>query len=188
MSGSGGQKSSEHGLVSLAVARTRLKFEPLRGINVHAINVKDPVQVRTSGTTSGTRVAEDVAALHLRAGNCDQLGHVEIHGLEALAVVNADGVAEYVELLGESDGAGGYRTDWLTEKDNKFIKQRYVPLADDFKVLGSVLPAGGGNFEIFHPGRYCIVPAESLPMQGNATNAPQSEGAISGALDGATKS
>jgi hypothetical protein len=50
-----------------------------------------------------------------------------------------------------------YRTDWLPPEDHDFIEERYVSLADDFWVLGSVLPAGGGDFEIFHPGRYRIV-------------------------------
>jgi hypothetical protein len=32
-----------------------------------------------------------------------------------------------------------------------------VPLADDFHVLGSALPKGGGTFEIVHPGRYVFL-------------------------------
>ncbi len=78
-----------------------------------------------------------------------------------------------------------YRTDWLPDEDGDFIKQRYIPLADDFEVLGTVLPAGGGAFEIFHPGRYCIVPAASLPMLEASTNAPdQSANPVTGTLDG----
>ncbi len=49
-----------------------------------------------------------------------------------------------------------YRTDWLTKEDEEFIQSRYVPLADDFWVLGKELLAGGGDVEIVHPGRYCI--------------------------------
>ena len=49
-----------------------------------------------------------------------------------------------------------YRTDWLTDEDHEFIKTRYVPLADDFWVLGTVLPSCTGIFEIVHPGRYQI--------------------------------
>jgi len=37
-----------------------------------------------------------------------------------------------------------YRTDGLPEEDHAFIRGRYVSLADDFWVLGKVLPAGGG--------------------------------------------
>jgi hypothetical protein len=58
-----------------------------------------------------------------------------------------------------------YRTDWLAEEDKEFIESRYVPLADDFWVLGKELPAGGGDVEIFHSGRYCIAPL------GTSTNA-----------------
>jgi hypothetical protein len=49
-----------------------------------------------------------------------------------------------------------YRTDWLPEEDHAFIRRRYVPLADDFWVLGNVLPAGGGAFEVVHAGRYRV--------------------------------
>ena len=49
-----------------------------------------------------------------------------------------------------------YRTDWLPDADHAAIRERYVALADDFWVLGKVLPAGGGTLKIFHPGRYRI--------------------------------
>jgi len=67
-----------------------------------------------------------------------------------------------------------YRTDWLTQEDQEFIQSRYVPLSDDFWVLGRELPAGGGDVEIVHPGRYCIAP------MGTATNSVCSvDGAVS---------
>ena len=53
-----------------------------------------------------------------------------------------------------------YRTGWLSDEDNDFLRERYVPLEDDYMVLGSLLPAGGGTFEVFHPGRYRITSAE----------------------------
>ena len=71
-----------------------------------------------------------------------------------------------------------YRTDWLPKADHDFIDARYVHLADDFAVLGKVLPAGGRDFEIFHAGRYCVVPADSLE------NATATREAVSGSLDG----
>jgi hypothetical protein len=78
-----------------------------------------------------------------------------------------------------------YRTDWLPEADHDFIRERYVSLADDFKVLGSVLPRGGGAFETFHPGRYCVVPADLLPEQQTGTNTISNSGdVIIGTLDG----
>jgi hypothetical protein len=54
-----------------------------------------------------------------------------------------------------------YRTDWLTEEDQEFIQTRYVPLSDDFWVLGKELPTGAGDVEIIHPGRYCIAPLKN---------------------------
>ena len=54
-----------------------------------------------------------------------------------------------------------YRTDWLTKEDQEFIESRYVPLSDDFWVLGKELPAGAGDVEIIHPGRYCVAPLKN---------------------------
>jgi hypothetical protein len=79
-----------------------------------------------------------------------------------------------------------YRTDWLPKEDKDFIRDRYISLADDFSVLGTTLPAGGGSFEIFHPGRYCVVPVASLSTQAVATNsaAASTNGFTAGSLDG----
>lgn len=78
-----------------------------------------------------------------------------------------------------------YRTDWLPAEDHAFIRSRYVPLADDFWVLGSVLPAGGGSFEIVHPGRYCVVPATSLGAPESSTNsAAATNTSLAGSIDG----
>jgi hypothetical protein len=51
-----------------------------------------------------------------------------------------------------------YRTDWLPPADHAAMHDRYVALADDFWVLGKVLPSGGGSFQISHAGRYRISP------------------------------
>jgi hypothetical protein len=77
-----------------------------------------------------------------------------------------------------------YRTDWLPKEDHDFINARYVPLADDFEVLGKVLPVGGGNFEIFHPGRYCVVPAASLAGRTFADSAEAGKDPVMSSLDG----
>jgi hypothetical protein len=58
------------------------------------------------------------------------------------------------------------RTEWLSDEDNKFLHDRYVPLADDYMVLGNLLPAGGGTFEVFHSGRYRITSAEGSNIIG----------------------
>jgi hypothetical protein len=54
-----------------------------------------------------------------------------------------------------------YRTDWLPDEDHDYIREKYVPLEDDFWVLGQILPAGGGALEIIHPGRYQITTVEA---------------------------
>lgn len=47
-----------------------------------------------------------------------------------------------------------YRSRWLPESDQRYIAERYIPLADDFLVLGQALPEGGGTYKVLHPGRY----------------------------------
>lgn len=66
-----------------------------------------------------------------------------------------------------------YRTDWLSAADHSFVKERYVSLADDFMVLGMILPLGGGAFEIFHPGRYRISTLKDSDLQGTYEANPQ---------------
>ena len=84
-----------------------------------------------------------------------------------------------------------YRTDRLPEEDHAFIRERYVSLTDDFWVLGKVLPAGGGTFEIVHPGRYRISSLEGSDLAGTYPDglaglmAPVVEGSLVGTLDGA---
>ena len=97
------------------------------------------------------------------------------------------------ELLAKRPAAviiPNYRTDWLPELDHKFIRSRYVPLADDFWVLGNILPAGGGTFEIFHAGHYRISTlkgsdlADTYPLGLQGVLSPEDPGTISGTLDG----
>jgi hypothetical protein len=83
-----------------------------------------------------------------------------------------------------------YRTDGLPEADHAFIKERYVPATDDLWVLGKVLPAGGGTFEVIHPGRYRISSLEGSDLAGTYPEglagllAPVVEGTLDGTLDG----
>ena len=84
-----------------------------------------------------------------------------------------------------------YRTDRLPEEDQAFIRERYVPLSDDFWVLGKVLPAGGGAFEVVHPGRYRISSLEASDLARTYPGglagllAPLKEESLIGTLDGA---
>ena len=84
-----------------------------------------------------------------------------------------------------------YRTDWLPEADHAAIRERYVAVADDFWVLGKVLPAGGGTFQIYHPGRYRISSlqesdlAEEGPGGLGRLSAATHEGNFTATLDGA---
>ena len=50
-----------------------------------------------------------------------------------------------------------YRTDWLSAEDWNYIRAHYLPLADDFWVLGQVLPLHGGTFTVLHQGRYLLL-------------------------------
>jgi hypothetical protein len=99
------------------------------------------------------------------------------------------------KLLAENSAAvfiPNYRTDWLSETDQTFFTNHYVPLADDFWVLGKKLPAGGGDFEITHRGRYRISSLEGSDLEGTfpsgmqALLSPPVAGKITGTLDGIT--
>jgi hypothetical protein len=84
-----------------------------------------------------------------------------------------------------------YRTDWLPAADHDAIREMYVAVADDFWVLGKVLPAGGGPFQIFHAGRYRISSLQSsdLAAEGSDSSgrkaAPSDEANFTATLDGA---
>lgn len=84
-----------------------------------------------------------------------------------------------------------YRTDWLPEADHAAIRERYVAVADDFWVLGKVLPAGGGTFQVFHPGRYRISSLQGSDLGGECTVdsgrviAPSDGASFTATLDGA---
>ena len=63
------------------------------------------------------------------------------------------------ETLFESPAAvviWSYRNERLPNSEWDFIRKHYVPLGDDFWVLGTTLPRGGGEFEVVYPGRYRI--------------------------------
>jgi hypothetical protein len=87
-----------------------------------------------------------------------------IHGQWLLHTLNVrnfiDGPAPHIREMLERKPAAviipSYRTDWLPSEDHGFIRDRYLPLADDFWVLGTILPAGGSAFQIFHSGRYRV--------------------------------
>lgn len=51
-----------------------------------------------------------------------------------------------------------YRFTWISPEDEAFIARHYLPLAGDFRVLGALLPEGGGTFTCLHPGRYLVFP------------------------------
>src|SRR5262249_31052886 len=95
----------------LGFSATGLESHPLGGVDVHAVDVENPMEMWAGRTAGRTRVAEDVAAVHLGTWRGDKLGHVQVHGLKALAVVNADSVAENIELLGKGDRPGRDRAD-----------------------------------------------------------------------------
>src|SRR6185369_7888608 len=116
-----------------------------------------------------------------------------LHSLNIQSFLNGPG-PHVCDLLAARPAAvfiPSYRTDWLSETDHDFIRERYVSLADDFWVLGKVLPSGGGTFEIFHPGRYRISTLKGSDLDGTypvgweGMTTPEDKGTLSGTLDGA---
>lgn len=84
--------------------------------------------------------------------------HWYLHSLNMHAMLDGK-VPPVAELLRQTPAPvliRNYRSDWLPEPDQRFIAEHYIPLADDFLVLGQVLPAGGGTYEVLHAGRYRV--------------------------------
>lgn len=83
-----------------------------------------------------------------------------------------------------------YRTDALLPEDHAYIREHYVAMADDFWVLGNVLPTGGGTFEIIHPGRYRISTLAGSDLAGTfpeglkSITTPEERGTVTGDIDG----
>jgi hypothetical protein len=91
-----------------------------------------------------------------------------LHSLSVMSLLQKEGL-HVRDMLAAKPAAviiPSYRTDWLMEEDHEFIRAHYVPLADDFWVLGKRLPAGGGSFEIIHPGRYQITAKDDSCIMG----------------------
>lgn len=76
--------------------------------------------------------------------------------MQAMLAGKAPSVAEMLRQTPAPVLIRNYRSDWLPEADQRFIAERYIPLADDFLVLGQVLPAGGGTYAVLHAGRYRV--------------------------------
>lgn len=85
--------------------------------------------------------------------------HWYLHSLNLRTFMDGE-VASVSQMLAAQPAAviiPSYRTDWLPDSDHRFIASRYLPLADDFWVLGRVLPEGGGSYEVVHAGRYRVL-------------------------------
>jgi hypothetical protein len=80
--------------------------------------------------------------------------------------------------------------DGIHDQSQSSLRERYVALADDFLVLGKILPPGGGTFKIVHPGRYRISTLEGSDLAGTYPDGmkglmtPADSGNISGTIDG----
>jgi hypothetical protein len=115
-----------------------------------------------------------------------------LHSLNIGSFLNGNG-PRVCDMLARRPAAvfiPSYRTDWLSDADHDFIREHYVSLADDFCVLGKVLPAGGGTFEIIHPGRYRISTlkgsdlADTYELGVKGVMIPEDPGTFTGTLDG----
>ena len=115
-----------------------------------------------------------------------------LHGLNVQSFLDGTGprVCDMLAAKPPSVVIPSYRTDWLSEVDHDFIRDRYVPLADDFWVLGKTLSAGGGTFEVYHSGRYRISTLKGSDLSGTyplgmkGALAPEDPGTLEGTLDG----
>jgi hypothetical protein len=94
--------------------------------------------------------------------------HWYLHSLNIQSFLNGSG-PHVRDLLTARPAAvllRSYRTTWLSSEDDDFIREHYVALADDFLVLGKILPSGGGEFQITRAGRYRVAPLEDSEIGG----------------------
>lgn len=98
--------------------------------------------------------------------SCDL--HAFIHGQILKSLVDGSGphIRDMLAANPPSVVILSYRTDWLPDEDQDFLRERYVPMADDFMVLGALLPEGGGTFQVYHAGRYRITSGEGSNIIG----------------------
>jgi len=71
------------------------------------------MKMRSSGTTSRTGIAKDISFFDDRAIADGEPCHMQIHRTKALAMINANSIAQHVELPGKndlsvSDGSDGF--------------------------------------------------------------------------------
>jgi hypothetical protein len=86
--------------------------------------------------------------------------------LESLNLRASNGNSETLVHTPATVVIHSHRTERLPSLESDFIRKHYVPLGDDFWVLGTTLPKGGGEFEVVYPGRYRISARKQSNMLG----------------------
>jgi hypothetical protein len=94
--------------------------------------------------------------------------HAVIHGQVLPRMVRGGGpqIRDYLAANPPAVIMQSYRTEWLPEADQEFIRTHYVEVSDDFLVPGKILPSGGGTVTILKEGRYRISTLEDSDLLG----------------------
>ncbi len=98
----------------------------------------------------------DAAGLVLTRHSIDKLWYLHSLNMKQLYDGQENSVAAMLARNPAAVLMPNYRFDWLSESDWKFIRSNYLPLADDFWVLGVLSPPGGGEFRTLRSGRYQV--------------------------------
>lgn len=101
----------------------------------------------------------DAAGLVLTRHSIDRWWYLHSLNMRQLYQSQQSPVAVMLERNPAAVLMPNYRFDWLLETDWQFIRAHYLPLADDFWLLGTQLPPGGGEFRTLRSGRYQILAA-----------------------------
>jgi hypothetical protein len=101
----------------------------------------------------------DAAGLVLTRPSIDRSWYLHSLNMRQLHQSQESPVAAMLERNPAAVLMPNYRFDWLLEADWQFIRAHYLPLADDFWLLGTQLPPGGGEFRTLRSGRYQILAA-----------------------------
>jgi hypothetical protein len=102
----------------------------------------------------------DAAGLVLTRHSIDRLWYLHSLNMKEMYGGRQRSVAAMLAKNPAAVLVPNYRFDWLPESDWQFIRDNYLPLADDFWVLGIQSPPGGGEFRTLRSGRYQVLPGD----------------------------
>lgn len=156
--------TTNHGLAVLAAAVFAFShvvpfvYATLRHLNWNNWRQMALVETAEAMTDPTSDPVYDAAGLVVTRHSIDRSWYLHSLNMEYLHNGKQNSVATMLAKNPAAVLMPNYRFDWLPESDWQFIRANYLPLADDFWVLGIQSPPGGGEFRTLRSGRYQVFP------------------------------